>query len=105
MKDTIEVIGIHKSGFSNNSENYGNFIGPIICSLMDNETYITFGKEKDFIIFQGEIKMKDNSIELFGKHLLSQGIYFFGKKIGQMEIKKEGEEMETHNNIIIMIMI
>jgi hypothetical protein len=68
---------------------------------MDNKTYWTYGQGKDFIIFQGEILMKDNSIELFGKHFLNQGIYFFGKKIGQMEIKKEGEEMETHNNIII----
>ena len=105
LENTSLVIGLHKQGFLNKErtvrENYGNFIGPIICSLMDNETYITFGKEKDFIIFQGEIKMKDNSIELFGKHLLSQEIYFFGKKIGQMEIKEEGEEMEANNNFII----
>ena len=98
LENTSLVIGMHKQGFLNKEgtvkENYGNFIGPIICSLIDNETYFTFGKEKDYIIFQGEIKMKDNSIELFGKHFLSQGIYFFGKKIGQNEI-------ETHNNIIV----
>ena len=29
LKDTIEVIGIHKSGVEDNSENYGNFIGPV----------------------------------------------------------------------------
>ena len=105
LENTSLVIGLHKQGFLNKKrtvgENYGNFIGPIICSLMDNETYITFGEKKDYIIFQGEIKMKDNSLELFGKHFLSEGIYFFGKKIGQMEIKEEGEEIETHNNIII----
>lgn len=29
LKDSIEVVGIHKTGVSNNSENYGNFIGPV----------------------------------------------------------------------------
>ena len=27
LKDGIKVIGIHKSGNKNNSENYGDFIG------------------------------------------------------------------------------
>ena len=29
LKNSIKVIGIHKSGVSDNSENYGHFIGPI----------------------------------------------------------------------------
>ena len=44
MKDTIEVIGIHKSGFSNNSENYGNFIGPIFdffINFYDNKKVLS----------------------------------------------------------------
>ena len=44
LKDTIEVIGIHKSGFSNNSENYGNFIGPIFdffINFYDNKKVLS----------------------------------------------------------------
>ena len=103
LENTPLVIGLHKQGFLNKEgtvrENYGNFIGPIICSLIDNAKYITLGQGKNLIIFQGEIQVKDNSIELFGKHFLNQGIYFFGKKIGQMVIKEEEEEMKIYHDI------
>jgi len=94
LENTSLIIGVHKQGFSNKEgtirENFGNFIGPVISSLMGDANYITFVQEDNHITFQGEIQMKDNSIELFGKHFLSKGIYFYGKKIGEM--MREGEE-------------
>jgi hypothetical protein len=47
--------------------------------------------------------MKDNSIELFGKHYFNKGIYFYGKKIGQMDIIEDEEELNFYNNDLIYI--
>ena len=105
LENTSLVIGLHRRGFLNKEglgENYGNFIGPIICSLMDDALFINFGSKND-LIFQGELQVKDDFIEFFGKHFLKKGVYFFGKKIGQMEIKGEEEEEEEkkiHHKII-----
>ena len=92
MENTSLVIGIHKQGSKKkNSEgkNYGNFIGPVICSLMDNSNFISYNDEKGLLSFEGEIKIIDKEIELFGKHIIDKNKYFIGKKIGQMMMKDE----------------
>ena len=54
IEGTIQVIGIHKQGRKDNSENYGNFIGPIIESLKKNLKYEKRYYNKD--IYLGEFK-------------------------------------------------
>ena len=39
LSENSEVLGIHKQGNVEKSENYGNFIGPLIDSLMNNYLY------------------------------------------------------------------
>ena len=59
MKDTFEVIGIHKSGVSNNSKNYGNFIGPIF------NFFINFSENKNIMynnIYEKSKDIKNNII-------------------------------------------
>ena len=41
LKDSIKIIGIHKSGKPDNSENYGDFIGPIF------QYFKNFSKNKE----------------------------------------------------------
>ena len=59
LKDTFEVIGIHKSGVSNNSKNYGNFIGPIF------NFFINFSENKNIMynnIYEKGKDLKNNII-------------------------------------------
>lgn len=109
LENTSLVIGLHRRGFLNKErireKNYGNFIGPIIRSLMDDASFISLESENN-LIFEGEAQEKEDFLELFGKHFLNEGIYFFGKKIGQinMEIKVEEEEKKkkgVNSEIII----
>jgi hypothetical protein len=58
---------------------------------MDDAPFVSLGS-KNNLDFQGELQVKEDFIELLGKHFLNKGIYFFGKKIGQ-EIKGEEEEI------------
>ena len=82
-------MGIHKQSKKDHSENYGNFIGPVICSLMDNSNFININDEKGLLSFEGEMKIIDKEIEFFGKYNIDKSKYFIGKKIGQMMVKDE----------------
>ena len=76
LKDSIKVIGLHKSGIKDKSENFGDFIGPIFnffknrlnykIFLENGEYYIgklknklKFGKEK-YIIMMEKSNMMEN---------------------------------------------
>ena len=62
MKDSIRVVGIHKAGKIDNSENYGDFIGPI------------------FNYFKNELKYKI---------ILDNGEYYIGELRGGEKKEKE----------------
>ena len=54
MKDSIRVIGIHKSGKKDNSENYGDFIGSIFNYFKNELKYKIILDNGDYYI--GELK-------------------------------------------------
>ena len=78
LKDTIKVIGIHKSGNKDNSENYANLIGPIF------NFFSNFRKEKDKIVYEnGECYIGEWKNGL--KH--GKGIYYYKRgEIGYEDI-------------------
>ena len=101
IKDTIKVIGIHKSGNKDNSENYADLIGPIF------KFFSNFKKEKDKIVYEngeyyvgefknglkhgkgilyyknGNIKYEgyfiDDKKEGNGKYIYESGNYYIGE--------------------------
>ena len=75
IEGTIKVIGIHKQGRKDNSENYGNFIGPIIESLKKNLKYEKRYYNKD--IYEGEFK--NDKREGNGKYIWENGEYYIGQ--------------------------
>ena len=75
IEGTIKVIGIHKQGRKDNSENYGNFIGPIIESLKKNLKYEKRYYDKD--IYEGELK--NDKREGNGKYIWENGDYYIGE--------------------------
>ena len=68
------VIGIHKQGKIDNTENYGNFIGPVVNSLKEN---LQFDKKiYDNGVYEGEFKNKRR--EGYGKYTTNDGVYYIG---------------------------
>ena len=72
---TIKVIGIHKQSRKDNSENYGNFIYPIIESLKKDLKYDKKYYKKD--IYEGEYK--NDFREGYGKYIWEDGEYYIGE--------------------------
>ena len=99
LKDSNKVIGIHKSGKKDNSENYGDFIGPIFNYfkyklkfkiIFDNDDYyigelINNLKQGKGIIYykNGNIKYEgdfnDDKYEGNGKYINEKGDYYIGE--------------------------
>ena len=99
LKDSFKVIGIHKSGKKDNSENYGDFIGPIFNYfkykfkykiIFDNGDYyigelINNLKHGKGIIYykNGNIKYDgdfiDDKYEGNGKYINKKGDYYIGE--------------------------
>ena len=108
LKDTSQVIGIHKSGKQDNSENYGDFIGPIFnyfkykfkhkITLINEEYYIgelinNLKNGKGIIYYKnGNIKYKGyfvcDKFEGNGKYIKENGQYYIGEwKINKLHGK------------------
>ena len=82
LKDSIEVIGIHKSGVSDNSENYGNFIGPVFNFFKNFpkiKKLLHFDKNEMFAVFNMSNKF-ENKFDMY--------IAYASKSVCQVEIKK-----------------
>ena len=81
IEGTIKVIGIHKQGKRDNSENYGNFLGPIIESLKMNLKYEKKNYNKD----QYEGEYKNEKREGYGKYIWENGEYYIGQWLNDKE--------------------
>ena len=99
LKDSIKVIGLHKSGIKDKSENFGDFIGPIFNYFKNRLNYKIFlengeyyiGKLKNKLKFgkgkiyynDGKIKYDgefiDDKFEGFGKYFSKNGGYYIGE--------------------------
>ena len=96
IKGTIKVIGIYKAGKKDKTENYGDFIGPIIESLKNNFEY----DEKYYDgegVYEGEYK--NNIRQGFGKFTTENGEYFIGEWING-EMNGKGTLYSKNGNII-----
>ena len=94
IENTTKVIGIHKQSKKDKSENYGNFIGPIIESLKKNLKYDKKQYDKD--IYFGEFKNEKR--EGYGKYILENGECYIGQWSND---KKHGKGIlyNTNGNI------
>ena len=92
--NTTKVIGINKQSKKDKSENYGNFIGPIIESLKKNLKYDKKQYDKD--IYYGEFK--NGKREGYGKYIWENGEYYIGQWLND---KKHGKGIlyNTNRNI------
>ena len=84
LKNTTEVIGIHKKESINKSEN----IGTLLYSFT-----LLFQDEK------GEKKIKENKTKIIGRYDYSDGLYFIGEGIDGLPNGK-GELYDKNNNLI-----
>ncbi len=75
IEGTIKVIGIHKQGRRDKSENYGDFIGPIVESLKKNLKYDKKYYNKG--IYEGEYE--NGKFEGNGKFIYQNGNYYIGQ--------------------------
>ena len=73
LKNTTEVIGIHKQGNTIEPENYCNFLYPIIQSMLNNE--IEYNKKEDFNI--------NNR-----KYIYENGDYYIGEWLNEQRYGK-----------------
>jgi len=69
------VIGIHKQGKIDGTENYGDFIGPVVESIK-NDLEFTI-KKYDNGNYEGEIK--NDMKEGYGKYTTDDGTYYIGQ--------------------------
>ena len=91
IEETIKVIGIHKQGKKDNSENYGNFIGPIIESLKMNLKYDKKYYDKE--VYEGEYRNENR--EGYGKYIYEDGEYYIGQYLND---KKNGKGIIYYKN-------
>ena len=89
--NATKVIGIHKQSKKDKSENYGNFIGPIIESLKKNLKYDKKQYDKD--IYYGEFKNEKR--EGYGKYIWENGEYYIGQWLND---KKHGKGILYNKN-------
>ena len=69
------VVGIHKQGKKDGTENYGDFIGPIVDSIKKDLEYDQKNLENG--IYEGEIVNKKR--EGYGKYIFNNGNYYIGQ--------------------------
>ena len=91
IEETIKVIGIHKQGKKDNSENYGNFIGPIIESLKKNLKYKKKYYDKE--VYEGEYRNENR--EGNGKYIWEDGEYYIGQYLNG---KRHGKGIYYYKN-------
>ena len=91
IEETIKVIGIHKQGKKDNSENYGNFIGPIIESLKMNLKYDKKYYDKE--VYEGEYRNENR--EGYGKYIYENGNYYIGQWLND---KPHGKGIKYYKN-------
>ena len=84
LKDTIEVIGIHKGGNSNNSENYAYFIWPIF-DFFKNFSKITEGLDANIYDVK-EISNRNENIKGI-KHNINNNNLF--RKVDNSSLNKQ----------------
>ena len=75
LENSSLVIGIHKNTNKNKPENYGNFIGPIIDSIKNNNKYdkIFYGEN---VFYEGDFK--NGQFNGYGK-LVEEDFYYIGQ--------------------------
>ena len=69
------VIGIHKQGKIDGTENYGDFIGPVVDSIEKDLEFTIENDENGS--YEGEIK--NNIKEGYGKYITIDGTYYIGQ--------------------------
>ena len=69
------VIGIHKQGKIDGTENYGDFIGPVVESIKKDLEFTI--KKYDNGNYEGEIK--NDMKEGYGKYTTDDGTYYIGQ--------------------------
>ena len=75
LKGNTRVIGIHKQAKKDGTENYGDFIGPIVDSInKDLEFHYETLKNG---IYEGEIK--NGKREGYGRYIMNDGNYYIGQ--------------------------
>ena len=94
LKNTTEVIGIHKQGNITKKENYGTLISSIIQLLNDDDF------EKDKNLTQEEIKLaKQNGFILFGKVGIGKSTLLnvlFNRKVAEVKSYYLSGNIESH---------
>lgn len=96
LSENSEVLGIHKQGNLDKKENYGNFIGPIIDSLINNYSY-----EKKQIhekIIECETNLSNN--KSLGRLKYKREYIFIGE-LKNYEMNGKGVKYRINNNKII----
>ena len=89
------VIGIHKQGRLDHTENYGDFIGPIIQSLNKDLEFVY--KKLDNGVYEGEIH--NNKKEGYGKYTINDGTYYIGQFLNGFRHGR-GADYYRNNNIM-----
>ena len=89
------VIGIHKQGKIDGTENYGDFIGPIVESIK-NDLEFTIKKYENGN-YEGEIK--NNKKEGYGKYTTNDGTYYIGQFSNDL---RHGKGADYYQNNSIM---
>ena len=99
LKDNIKVIGIHKCKRKDNSENYGDFIGPIFNYFKNGYKYKIILENGDYYIGEIKNKLKNGKGKLYyrngnikyegefvadkfegnGKYIEENGKYYIGQ--------------------------
>jgi len=102
IKNTIEVIGIHKQGSNKKTENYGTLIYSIMQLLKTENNDIPHGKgilynKNDNMIYDGEILNGKDEGNV--KHIYKNGDYYIGQWLNGNRHGK-GILYDKNNNII-----
>ena len=119
LKDSTRVIGIHKGTKRDNSENYGDFIGPIFNFIKNNFKYNIINLDNGDCYFgelnnnikngKGILYYDDDTIkydgffvsdkfEGFGKYIEKNGQYYIGE--WKDNLKDEGKEYDSYGDLI-----
>ena len=102
LKNTIEVIGMHKQGSNKKTENYGTLIYSIMQLLKTENNDIPHGKgilynKNDNMIYDGEILNGKDEGNV--KHIYKNGDYYIGQWLNGNRHGK-GILYDKNNNII-----
>ena len=90
-----KVIGIHKQAKKDGTENYGDFIGPIVETISKDLEFEYKIYENG--IYEGEVK--DKKREGYGKYIFNDGNYYIGQFHKGLREGK-GADYYKNNNIM-----